>query len=156
MKFLLLILTQLSVFSFAQFNKETIYEALSSEDEGQINREIEKLKKIDHSSEIKAFKGALIAKKASFQKEPKAKIDLFKSGVNLLEEAIEKKPNNVEFRFLRLSVQEHSPKIMRYKGELSKDKEMILKNFNHLDPDLKAIIRDYAKESDVLPSDKLD
>ena len=43
------------------------------------------------------------------------------------------KLENVEYRFLRLPIQEHAPKIIKYQKDIQKDKEMIIREYKNLD-----------------------
>lgn len=42
-----------------------------------------------------------------------------------IEEAVERDPNNPEVRLVRLSIQEHLPKIVRYNQNIEEDREFI-------------------------------
>ena len=64
-----------------------------------------------------AFLGAMIMRKAGIGGNPASKLKLFKQGHKLLEAAIAKDPNNAEFRFLRLIIQENSPGILGYNND---------------------------------------
>ena len=66
------------------------------------------------------FTGALLMKKAGFNAPPAIKLHLFKSGHKMLEAAIRNNPENAEFRFLRLIIQEHAPGILGYKNDIGK------------------------------------
>ena len=68
----------------------------------------------------------------------------------MLEAAIRQNPDNPEFRFLRLIVQEHAPGILGYKNDLQKDSEIIQKSFKTLPEDLQQIMRNYSKKSRFL------
>jgi hypothetical protein len=59
---------------------------------------------------------------------------MFKSGRSKLESAITKDKENTEYRFLRLIIQEHAPRIVKYRNELEKDSKWIQSNlivFHH-------------------------
>lgn len=102
-----------------------------------------------------AFEGTLLMKKAGLVSMPKNKLDLFKKGRTKLEGAIQKDSLNAEYRFMRLMIQEHTPKIVKYQGELSADAGFIEKNFRNLSPELQAIVIDYSKQSKTLSTAKL-
>lgn len=151
----LLIFLISSFAGLAKIDKQVYYDALASEDIAEINTMIGKLEKESQTTTIKAYKGALMAKKANFITKASEKLDVFKAGVDLLEKAIESTPQNVEYRFLRLSIQEHSPKILKYKTEIEKDKQFIIANFSKVDAVMANIIKDYSKKSSVLHLDEL-
>ncbi len=95
----------------------------------------------------KAYLGALKMKLANLQKEPRTKLKTFKEGRELLEGEIKKQPNNMEWHFLRLIVQEHAPKIVKYNQNLLQDATFITSNFSSVPLDLQKVISDYASNS---------
>ena len=103
----------------------------------------------------KAYKGALLTKKASFAKSPMKKLSIFKEGTKLLEEAISKDKNNAEYRFLRLVIQENAPALLGYNKSKEMDKQVIEQNFERLSRELRAYIKAYANQSKVLNQDTL-
>ncbi|MBL3656263.1 hypothetical protein [Fulvivirga sediminis] len=121
------------------------------------------LEKIDHAlsnlqgdeNDVKAYKGTLLMTKAGLVNGPMNKLDHFKEGRELLEDAIESRNANVEYRFLRLTIQEHVPGILNYNDEIEEDKALILRGYPELDADLKGYIKDYAKQSTVLKAEDL-
>lgn len=78
------------------------------------------------------------------------KIATFKAGGKLLESAIQSDPNNAEYRFIRLTIQEHAPKILKYNKNIEEDKVLILKGYKKMDSKTRAYVLDYAKQSDIL------
>ena len=123
---------------------------MSSNSETEITNKLQQLEKEKTSSLILAYKGALIAKKASFEKKATQKIKLFKTGVTLLETEITKSPKKIEFRFLRLAIQENCPKILKYNQHIKNDVAVITAGYPKLNKELKKIILDYAKSSKTL------
>lgn len=107
----------------------------------------------DNTFEAKAYKGALLMKKASLLKRPKYKLETFKSGHDLLESAIENQPGNPEFRFLRLMIQENAPKFLTYHDDIKTDADYIVKNFQQLSPEVKKEVEGYSKTSKTLTSE---
>jgi len=97
-----------------------------------------------------AFEGALTMKKAGLSSGASKKLKIFKSGHQKLEEAIQKDPSNVEYRFLRLMIQENAPKVLGYKNELEKDSEVVRKGYKTLPEPVKQAVIDYNKKSKVL------
>ena len=98
----------------------------------------------------KAYLGALKMKLSGLQKGVNTKLNTFKEGRELLEAEITKQPKNIEWRFLRLAVQENAPKIVRYSDNLNEDKDFIALNFSSAPFDLQKIIKDYTASSTVL------
>lgn len=127
--------------------KETFYSAFKSSDRTKIENGIKALKTENSSTKKDAYLGALTMKSADFKKVPKIKIDVFKEGHKLFESALEKDPNNTEYHFMRLAIQENCPKILKYNTNIEEDKNIVVKNYNSLDSMLKKFILDYSKKS---------
>ena len=71
-------------------------------------------------------------KKSGLVIKAKDKLNLFKSGRSKLESSISKEPGSIEYRFLRLNIQEYASKIVKYPNELEEDSKLILTNFYSL------------------------
>lgn len=99
-------------------------------------------------SALVAYKGAAIALLARHEKKIKDKKKLFLEGVSYVEYAIEKSPNNIETHFIRLGIQENTPKLLKYKGNIEEDKQFILKQFKNItSSNLRNHIKDYILQS---------
>ena len=95
-----------------------------------------------------AYKGAVTSMIAKYQKGAKLKKEFFKNGVSLLEFAISSEPDNIEIRFVRLSVQQNSPKFLKYNKEIEEDKKFILNYFDQIGSSkLQTYIKDYILHS---------
>ena len=107
------------------------------------------------TSELIAYKGAAIALLAKKAKTIKDKKEGFIKGITLVEYAIDKTPNNIEARFVRLCIQENTPKLLKYKGNIEEDTNFILKQFQSIkSPSLKNHIRDYISQSKVFTDEE--
>lgn len=73
----------------------------------------------------KAYAGYYHCLWAKHAFNPMAKLNSFKKGRKLLDEAAEQDPNSAEIRLLRYAIQENSPSFLGYKSNLSKDLEFI-------------------------------
>ncbi|MFX0555722.1 hypothetical protein ACOCEA_02935 [Maribacter sp. CXY002] len=94
------------------------------------------------------YKGAIYTLKAKHSKVIKEKKIYFKQGIALLETAIGAHPENLELRFIRLSIQEHAPKIVKYNSNLQEDKLFILTDFkNAKEKAVKKLIKNYIVTS---------
>lgn len=124
--------------------------ALSGSSEATIKQELSRLEKADAGDETNAFKGALMMKLSAYLKTPKEKLNQFKEGKELLETSIKNQTSNVEYRFLRLLIQENAPKQLKYQTKLEEDAEMIRNGYSKLSVITKNAIRDYAKKSAYL------
>lgn len=132
-----------------QFDKTTYYEILKSGALTEINNEIELL----DASAIKnkdAFTGALMMKKAGLLKVAKEKMSNFKKGAVKLETVLRADTSNVEYRFLRLIIQEHAPKVVKYNKNIETDAAFIKKNYKELSADVQKILIDYSQTSKFL------
>jgi hypothetical protein len=136
------------------FEKTPFYQAMKSNDAGAVEKQLAVLKTAD-AAQLIAFQGALLMKLAGIVGGLKKKLDLFKSGHSLLEGVLQKDSSNTEYRFLRLMIQEHAPRILGYRDEIAKDKEYIKNNYRKLPPVVQDAIVDYSKESKVLKVEEL-
>lgn len=107
------------------------------------------------SVELVAYKGAAIALKAKYAKTIKEKKSGFIDGVTYVEAAIEKEPNNIETRFIRLSIQENTPKLLKYKDDIEEDKFILLKQYQNISSkNLKNHVKDYILESKLFSEEE--
>jgi len=94
------------------------------------------------------YKGATATILANFAKGVKVKTTYFKEGKKLLEQAIATNPKSVELRYLRLSVQENAPKVVRYKKHIPEDKQFILDHYQALkNAETKKYIKGFVSQS---------
>lgn len=108
------------------------------------------ISKSDNNVALVAYKGASIALKARHAKTLKEKKDGFIAGVDLIEYAIKSEPNSIEPRFVRIGIQENTPKILKYKANIPEDKAFIIKQFKYISSkNLKDHIRDYILQSSL-------
>ncbi|MGO3108405.1 MAG: hypothetical protein ACTJHT_01475 [Sphingobacterium sp.] len=96
---------------------------------------------------VLAYKGASQILKARLLKDRSAKKALVVQGIQLLERSVEAAPEEVEIRLVRLAIQEHAPKILKYNGHMAEDKRMILANFATQPTVVRTIISQYAAQS---------
>jgi hypothetical protein len=155
MKFTFILTILFYSFVGQTIDKKTYYDTLGSDSLEALNKMMVQVEQEKSSSLNNAYKGVLIAKKASFTKNAVEKLKSFKEGVRMLEQEIKLHPNLVELRFLRLTLQENTPKILNYKDNINEDVKAISQGYAKLGKDLKSIIGKYAKKSTVLTSDKL-
>ena len=100
--------------------------------------------------EKEAYEGALLMRKAGLLKKAADKLKSFKAGYIKLESALKKDSTNGEYHFLRLTIQEHAPRTVRYFKDIKKDRLYIQKTFKDLSPVLQKIIIDYSNNSKIL------
>lgn len=112
-----------------------------------LNKKLESVTKNDDKVLV-AYKGSVIAMTAKYEKGSKLKTEVFKKGVSLVEFAVVEEPENIEIRFVRLSLQQNSPKILKYHKHLEEDKNFVLSNFHQIESlELKNYIKDYILHS---------
>ena len=96
---------------------------------------------------LMGYKGASLTLQARYEQGRSEKRDMVARGIHMLEGAIKSAPKNIELRLIRLAVQENSPKILKYKMNMSEDKQLILSNYAAQSVEVKAVIKRYAKQS---------
>lgn len=134
-------------------DKQAIYAAMAGDNVDAVNSALKAVKN-SSTPDNKAFEGALLMKKAGLVGGPGKKLKLFKEGHEKLEEAIKAHPDNVEYHFLRLMIQEHAPKILGYHGEKEEDAKLIKTSYKNLPAPVQQAVKDYSHNSDNLkPTD---
>ncbi|WP_437919190.1 hypothetical protein [Sphingobacterium sp. LRF_L2] len=101
-----------------------------------------------------AYKGASLTLKARYLSEREKKKEMVMQGIHLLENAVKTSPNQLEIRLIRLAVQEHSPKILKYKKNIDEDKHIILAKFEEQSSEVKSLVRSYMKQSSVFSAEE--
>jgi hypothetical protein len=137
---------------FTGLNRRDFYKAMEENNKTLVIAQLEELKSAPEDLK-QAFTGAMLMKRGSFVGSAVAKLHYFKSGHQMLEEAIKKDPDNAEFRFLRLMIQEHAPGVLGYKGNIEKDCVYIRKYYRSLPDEAQQAIEDYNKKSKFLKLD---
>ncbi|MDH5474245.1 MAG: hypothetical protein OEX22_00990 [Cyclobacteriaceae bacterium] len=138
-----------------QKTSDSYYLSLSSNEKNKIDEQIRSLEEQSTSSQTRAYYGAILMKRSSFEDIVKNKIAMFRKGHDLLEEEIDAFPKNIEYRFLRLAVQENAPNILGYNTDIKVDKSIIVKQYKELPSTLKSHILSYCKSSKILSSEEL-
>jgi hypothetical protein len=131
-----------------RFDKGEFYNVMSVGDVNAIDNELILVKDAPKNKE--GYDAALLMKKAGIISGPKKKLDLFKAGRIEMETAIINEPENTEYHFLRLAIEEHAPKIVRYHNDILTDKAIVIHKFKELPPVVQHAILDYCKNSKVL------
>ena len=132
-----------------KFEKAEFYEVMKSGTLEAITNELEAVKSAPEK-ERDGYEGALLMKKAGLLKKAKDRLASFKQGRIKLETALLADPENTEFHFLRLAIEEHAPKIVKYHSDIEKDKAIVIKNFKSQSPAVRHAILDYCENSKVL------
>jgi hypothetical protein len=112
------------------------------------------LAQIDEKNQnlLLGYKGAVMAEMAKHSKEAPQKLKFFKEGKRKLDQAIINDFENIELRFLRLSIQLHTPEILHYNGQISGDRAYIEGNLDKVkNENLKKSITEFMAKMDTLP-----
>lgn len=134
---------------FQTVDKAGFYSAIASGNREEIDKEIA----VVEASGIKekdAYLGALLMRKAGLLTRAKDKLATFKSGYVKLEGSIAKDSGNIEYRFLRLTIQEHAPRVVHYDKDKENDTRAIIQSFPTLSPVLQKAILNYCPHSKLL------
>ena len=75
------------------------------------------------------------------------KMSNLKKGTAILEDALKKMPDNIELRFLRLSIQLNLPGFLGYNDNVESDKKFVLKHYDSASPVIRKRIVDFVKTS---------
>ena len=78
-----------------------------------------------HSATHLGYLGGLQTIWANHVFSPMSKLNTFNKGKKNIEQAIKKEPNNVELRFIRLSVQKNAPSFLGYQSNIKEDIDFI-------------------------------
>lgn len=98
-----------------------------------------------------AYKGAALALLARYEKLA-ARGAKVKEAVSWIEQAVSVEPNNAEIRLIRLSVQEHLPKFLKYNSNIEDDRQFIQQVLPTIkDAGLTAMINGYF---DTFPTER--
>lgn len=108
-----------------------------------------KLSKItfENDKTLIAYKGASITMVSKFSKKLSEKISKFKEGVKWIEFAVANDPNNIEIRFIRLSIQENVPGITKYKKNINEDAAFIATHYKEQTATLREYLKNFILQS---------
>jgi adenylate kinase family enzyme len=82
------------------------------------------------------------------------KMHHFNKGTEILDAAIRAKPDDVEMRFLRMTIQINAPGFLRYGDNLEEDKRFVLKNYKSAPKVMQQKIIDFVKKSDAFSAEE--
>lgn len=158
MKFLIVFISSLCL-NLSSIDLDTVRNAYkeASHDKNKVAEFNNLLSSVTKKGDIVlvAYKGAAMTLKAKHSKVIKNKKKFFTEGVSYLEFAIEKAPTNIEARFIRIGVQENTPKFLKYKKNIDEDKQYILTQFSTIKSSLlKKHIHDYILQSKLFTDEE--
>lgn len=151
---IVLILLPLLDIGSGVFDRSGFYAVFAKGNLQEINQELDSIAVISFP-EREGFVGALLMKKAGLRTSVRDKLGDFKSGSRKLEAAIQADSTNVEYRFLRLCIQENAPRFLGYHSDLDRDNVYIRRHFKQLSPVVQDAIRAYGQQSHVLKLENL-
>ncbi len=82
---------------------------------------------------IQGYVISLKMKQAKYTFLPWKKLSIFKKEKKKLEYLINKFPENIHLRYMRLVIQENLPRILNYSSEISTDKKFLIEYLNKKD-----------------------
>ncbi|WP_236709623.1 hypothetical protein [Elizabethkingia ursingii] len=82
---------------------------------------IKDLLQTDSDAVLFAYLGGLETIWAKHAINPISKLKTFNKGKRKIEQAVQKEPENIEIRFIRLSVQKHAPSFLSYNKNIEED-----------------------------------
>jgi hypothetical protein len=137
------------------FDKTAFYQTYTRGKAADVTKLLEKLSAENNGGNLNAYVGALTIKKATQAKGMVQKLALFRDGYSSLETAIGSEPANAEYRFLRLTIQEHAPAILKYNQNIAEDKKLILSSYRRFPALIQQQLRQYSRISKVLKVSEL-
>lgn len=151
----MLMITSVNGKNFQQnFDKAAFYAAMSSGSIDEIEKELA-IVRASSTPNKDGYEGALLMRKAGLVKRPAEKLKHFKAGRIKFDTALQSDKDNAEYRFLRLAIQEHAPKIVKYNKDIEADKQFIIKEYKNLPQVVQHAISDYTKNSKILNAQDL-
>lgn len=132
------------------FSKGEFFKTIDSKDKSTIVGLEKKLHNSTQNDDQKAYLGTVMMKAAEFESTAGDKLNKFKAGKAMLEEVIGRHSTNVEYRFLRLMIQEHAPKILKYNTHIKEDADFIKAHLDKVSSEVKTAIKNYAAVSPSL------
>jgi len=130
--------------------RSSFYDALHHGNLEALNNQLTYTAKVKDNNLRNGYEGAVCCRIAGMESTPLKKLETFKKGAGLLEEAIKQEPEKAELRFLRLIIQEHAPGILGYNENIKDDCLHIRQEYPHMDAELKVIVKDYDLNSENL------
>jgi disulfide oxidoreductase YuzD len=149
MKLIVSILIGLIFFGDAELNEIRKMYPKVAVSESSIKNFQAKLSEVtmEHNKVLVAYKGASTVMFTKYIKIVQEKKVNFKEGVKWIEFAVKSKPDNIEIRMIRMSIQENTPKVAKYNTHIQEDKKFIEQHYQELSGSLKEYIRNFILNS---------
>ena len=146
---LVILLTQQDKTDLFHIRKEY---AIAANDKNTAQQLLKKLeKKSDTNPILIGYHGAVMMVMAQYHLNPLSKLSSFKSGKLKLEDALKQSPNDVELRYLRFTIQYHSPVFLDYQKHLQQDKSFLINSLSDIkDADLRGRVAGFLSSTNLL------
>lgn len=87
---------------------------------------------------------------------PFKKLQQFKRGKNTLEDLINKNPDELELRYIRLCIQFYAPRMLGYSSHIDQDKDFVVRNLHEMkDRETKQLIYTYLEGTKMFTEEEL-
>lgn len=106
---------------------------LATQDKKTCKNILQKLENQSNTGTALAYYGALQSVWAKHATNPIEKLSTFRKGKKNIDAAVQQKPDNIEIRFLRYSVQKESPSFLGYKSNMDDDRRFLQRNLQNAD-----------------------
>lgn len=129
----------------------------ASQEEAICKQEIERIKDSSGESPIEmAYHGAYHMLWAQYLSAPLSKLNSFKKGKKLMDSALQKRYGDPEIHFLRLTIQQHAPGILKYNTNIQEDVDQITQHWESLpSAPIKKQVKDFLTSNQLLPDVQL-
>lgn len=100
-----------------------------------------------------AYQGAYQMVWADHLTTPISKLNSFKAGKKLIDAALKKRYGDPEIHFLRLTIQQNAPAILKYNKDIPEDTQQIVKHWDSIGSSkLKKQIKDFLVANELVDS----
>jgi hypothetical protein len=125
----------------------------ASENESVVPILLEKLQAsaTQQKAVLLGYRGAVFALQGKYAWMPFSKLSFLQDALATLHKAIQQDPENVEIRFLRLTVEKNIPMFLGMAIHLTEDKDKILENILAVstEPEMRQVIASYILENTI-------
>lgn len=130
---------------------------LAIKDKEVCNAEIERIKDSKTTDPLEmAYQGAYRMVWADHLSTPISKLNSFKAGKKLIDAALKKRYGDPEIHFLRLTIQQNAPAILKYNKDIQEDMNQIVKNWGSITSSkLKQQIKDFLLTNELIDNKTL-
>ncbi len=139
----------ISAYGQTGINRDAFFSAMAGNSVPVMEQQLKALKSIS-TQEGEAFEGAMQMRRSATIAVPAKRLSLFRQGHKKLETAIGQSPENVEYRFLRLLVQENAPRSLGYNKNIHEDSRFIKDHYRSMPAVTRQHVAVYSKKPGAL------